>query len=314
MSRPPLMKPAQLRLLRAIGRHGQLQLAATDCGITQPAASRMLADIERQIGAPLFLRHPRGLEPTQAGALALRRSAVILHELDRLNDDVVALRQGMGGVVRIGAVSGAAIRFLVAAIRQVKAQSPAADIQVEVLPSADLLSHLVSGKIDIAISRLLPGFDTTNFDITPMQGETPSFLVRGGHPLAGRGDLTLAQVRDCEWILQHPGAPIRETTLHAFAAHGLAEPSNIVHSSSLVFTIAYLAATDAIAPVSQEMTDLLIVPPIGAGLATLTIPGVPQVAPYFLLYMRRRPLTPLAERLHQTIRDVQAQMADAPVR
>lgn len=301
MPQPLLLKPAQLRLLRAIGQHGKLQLAAEACAMSQPAASRMLAEIERLMRLPLFLRRPKGLEPTEAGRLVLRRSAVILHELDRMRGDVAGLRAGNAGTVRVGAVTGPAISYLVTAIRAIKARAPAAEIAVEVLPTRDLLTRLLAGELDFAIGRILPDFDTGDFQITPMQDEKLSFLVRAGHPLARAPRVTLTETLEAEWIMQGRGAPVREATIQAFAALGLPEPRNIVHSASLLFTIAYLAQCDAIAPVSSEVAALLMQPPINAGLHVLNIRAVPPVAPYFLLHMRRQPLSPLAAQLFEAV-------------
>ncbi|NHF74576.1 LysR family transcriptional regulator [Paracoccus xiamenensis] len=304
MSNPPArmaLKPAQLRLLAALGDHGQLQLAAEACAITQPAASRMLAEIERLLGAVLFLRQPKGLAPTEAGRLVLRRSALILREMNRMGAEVAAMREGDAGTVRVGAVTGPAVSYLVAAIREVKAQAPTADITVEVLPSSDLLRHLAASELDFAVGRILPEYDANDFDILPMRDERVSFLVRASHPLAHAPLVTLTELVGAEWIMQQRGAPIRETTLQAFAAIGLPEPANIVNTPSLLFTIAYLAQSDAVAPMSEEVADLLIHPPVAAGLRRLTVPGTVLVSPYYLLSLRRRPLSPLAQRLRAAL-------------
>ncbi len=301
-SKPRLMlKPSQLRLLSALADHGQLQLAAEACAITQPAASRMLAAIERDMGIALFLRQPKGLEPTEAGRLVLRRSAQILREMSRMAGDVAAMREGNGGAVRVGAVTGPAVSYLVAAIRDIKTRSSAADITVEVLPSADLLHRLLAGELDLAIGRILPEFDASDFEILPMREERVSFLVRDAHPLTHAPMVTLTELVGAEWIMQQRGAPIREITLQAFAQLGLAEPSNIVNTSSLLFTIAYLAGCDAIAPMSEEVADLLTGPSVAAGMRRLSVPGKVTVPPYFLLRMRRQPLSPLARRLRDAL-------------
>ena len=87
-----MLKPAQLRLLQAIAEHGQVQLAAEIVGMSQPAASRMLAETERQLGASLFLRQPRGMVPTEFGLAVLRRAAVILREMAGMVVDLENLR------------------------------------------------------------------------------------------------------------------------------------------------------------------------------------------------------------------------------
>ncbi|WP_207100031.1 LysR family transcriptional regulator [Paracoccus shandongensis] len=304
------LKPAQLRLIHEVALHGQLQLAAEALAMTQPAASRMLAEAERQIGAPLFHRQPKGMEPTEIGTTVLRRARVILREMASIEADVRALRGGYAGTVRVGAVTGPAISYLVSAIRRIKEESPGADITVDVMPSRELLMQLAAGDMDFVLGRILPEFDSDSFNILPMADEKVALMARADHPLARARLVTLTELVGQEWIMQQRGAPIREATLAAFASVGLSEPGNIVNSPSLLLTIAYLAQTDAITPVSREVADLLIRPPVKAGFTILPTPRPIRVSPYFLLDLKRRPLSPLAKRL----RDAVAQMSRSPIR
>ena len=125
--------------------------------------------------------------------------------------------------------------------------------------------------------------------------------MRRDHPMARAPMVTLTELHDHEWIMQSRGAPIREATMEAFAAVGLAEPRNIVNSPSILFTIAYLAHSDAIASVSEEVAQLLMRPPVHAGFALLAQPREIRVDPYYLLNLRRRPLSRLARRVRQKV-------------
>ncbi|MCV2447275.1 LysR family transcriptional regulator [Paracoccus sp. DMF] len=296
-----MLKPAQLRLIQQIAEHGQLQLAAETVGMTQPAASRMLAEIENQVGAQLFLRQPKGMEPTEIGRAVLRRARVILREMVSMASDVRALREGFGGTLRVGAVTGPAVGYLVSAIREIKQSAPDADITVDVMPSRELLGHLAAGEMDFVLARILPEFDSQDFNILPMRDEKVTFLTRAGHPLSRAPAVTLTELAGQEWIMQSRGAPIREAALAAFADVGLAEPKNIVNSPSLLLTIAYLAQCDAVAPMSEEVAELLIRPPVSAGFAMLQIPHEIRVSAYYLLDLKRRPLSPLAQRLRERL-------------
>ncbi|MPQ93205.1 LysR family transcriptional regulator [Thioclava sediminum] len=302
-----MLKPAQLRLIRAVAESGQLQLAAESCAMTQPAASRMLAEVERRVDAPLFTRQPKGMEPTEIGLAVLRRARAVLRELESMGSDIEALRSGHAGRVRIGAVTGPAVGYLVPAIRAVKRASPESDISVEVLPSRDLLGYLAAGEMDFILARVLPEFDSELFDITPMRDEKIVFLVRANHPLARSPFVTMTELGDYEWILQQRGAPIREATFEAFAALGLSEPRDCVNSPSLLFTIAYLAQSDAVAAVSEEVAQLLIRDPVNAGFAVLRIQQEFRVSSYYLLGLRRRPLSPLALRLREELLQLSGQ-------
>lgn len=298
---PLLLKPVQLRLIQEIAQHGQLQMAAEACGMTQPAASRMLADIEQKIGARLFLRQPKGMEPTEIGFSVLRRAQAILREYGSMASDIREMKGGEAGSVRIGAVTGPAVDILVSAIREVKATSPKAEITVDVQPSRELLTYLAAGEMDLALARILPEFDSKDFNIREMSGERIRFLVRAGHPMTRHDPVTLTQLLDYEWIMQTRGAPIREATLAAFASVGIPEPVRIVNSASLLFTIAYLSNSDAVSPLSEELARMLTQPPINAGFSILRTPHDIRVSPYYLLSLRRRVLTPLAQRFQSTI-------------
>lgn len=296
-----MLKPPALQLIQEIAAQGQLQSAAQTLGMTQPAASRMLAETECQLGGALFLRQPKGMEPTETGLAVLRRARVILREMTSMAHDLQNLREGFAGSVRIGAVTGPAVRFLVRAVRDIKQQAPDADITIDAMPSRELLTLLVAGELDMAICRILPEFDSQNFNILPMRDEKVSFVVRASHPLARAPTVTLTELHSAEWIIQQRGAPIREAALSAFAALGLTEPFNVVNSPSVVLTLAYLAESDAIAPMSHEVAELLILPPVRGGFAVLRVPHDIRVSPYYLLDLRRRPLSPLAQQLRKRL-------------
>jgi DNA-binding transcriptional LysR family regulator len=253
------------------------------------------------VGAPLFLRQPKGMELTEIGAVMVRRARAMLREMRSMAAEVQALREGQGGAVRVGAVTGPAVGYLVPAIRAIKREAPDAEITVDVLPSRDLLRQLTAGEMDFALARVLPDFDSREFEIHPMRDEKVALLVRAGHPLARAPRVTFTELTDYEWIMQERGAPIREATLEAFGAVGLAEPGNIVNSPSLLLMIAYLSRSDAIAGMSEEVAQLLTQPPVSAGFAVLTMPREVRVSPYYMLNLRRRPLSPVAARLRELV-------------
>lgn len=289
-----VLKLSQLQLLSEIAIHGQLQLAADAIAVTQPAASRMLAEIERHLGARMFVRQPKGMEPTPEGLRVLRRVEVVLREMRSMVVDVNLMKQGLAGSVSVGAVTGPAVSHLVAAIREVKSTAPSAEISVDVMPSRDLLRQLMAGEMNFVLARILPEFDGHGFEITPMHREKIVIVVRDSHPLARAPVVTLTELTGYEWVMQQRGAPIREAMVNAFAQVGLSEPRNVVSTPSILLSMAYLAQSNAVTPMVQEVASLLTQPPVSAGFSVLKLPHDIHVSPYYLLRLRRQPLTPLA--------------------
>ncbi len=288
------LKPSHLRLIRAINDCGKLQLAADAVGMSQPAASRLLSDIETDAGGALFDRLPRGMVPTAAGAAFVRRARVILAEVDALDSEVEQLRTGLAGTVRVGAVTGPAVGALVPALTMMRQKAPEIQPTVEVAPSVTLIRGLEEGRFDFVLARLGSDNDTRSFHAYPGRTEEVSLVVRSAHPLAGQ-IVSLSDILPFEFVIQEPGSPIRTALENSFLEHRLPTPSKVTNSSSLLIALSYIAGTDAIAPQTREVAQLLT-----RTNSRLSIIGIKEdiiVSSFLVLHHRHHPLSPLAKNL-----------------
>lgn len=285
------------RLVRAIAETGQLALAAEQLGITQPAASRMLAAIERTIGTSVFQRHPKGMTVTPMGEILARNAITLLNGMEQTAREVEAVGGGRSGTIRVGSVTGGAVAHVVPAIQRLKRDATRADIHIDVAPSDVLIDGLLGGDFDFVLSRIPAGTDARQFIVRRGRVEVINFLIRTGHPLDGCRTVTLEELEGYEWVIQAPHTPMRQAVEEAFLARSISLPREIVNSTSLLVMIAYLTSTDAIAPVSREVADLL-----GAGQATNGFarlePAEPLIVnPYHLIARKNHALSPLAAKL-----------------
>lgn len=294
-------KPAALRLLLRIAETGKLQLAAELMAMSQPAASRILAEIEAETGAPLFERLPRGMMPTELGVAVLRRSARILAAFEDMDSEILRLQSGQAGKVRIGAVTGPAVGYIMPALRRIWAQAPDIEATVHVAPSVDLVRGLEERHFDFIIARLPVGYDTTDLELTPARSERVALLVRQSHPLAGRPGCGMADLRAHEWVMQERGAPIRQAVENAFGRAGLDLPGRVINSSSLLVALAALATGDAITPQAQEVVDLLTQNQLSMGLVTLDVAPEIMVEPYFIIRHHHHAAPPAAAQVYQHV-------------
>lgn len=289
------------RLIRAIYETGQLAIAAERMSLTQPAASRMLASIERLVGLTLFVRHPKGMTATPAGEILARNAAGLLNGLEQTLQEVTAVTSGKSGSVRVGSVTGGAVAFVVPAIQKLKANVGSADIYVDVAPSDVLIQGLIDGEYDFVLSRLPPGTDSRQFNILTGRVEIIRFLVREGHPLAGEKKLRLGDLSDYEWLMQAPRTPLRHAIEEAFLSQGLPSPQETVNTTSLLVMISYLTTSDAIAPITQEVVELLGPKVFGGRVAALDVADSVVVTPYHLISRKHQLMSPLATRLRELV-------------
>jgi DNA-binding transcriptional LysR family regulator len=290
-----------LRLIRAIHKTGQLALAAEELSMTQPAASRMLANIERALGTPVFLRHPKGMDPTPVGEMLARNAADLLYGLDQALLEVDAVGAGRAGSARVGSVTGSALAFVVPAVQTLKKTTTGADIHIDVAPSDALMAGLLKGDYDFILSRIPAGTDARQFAIWRGRSEVVRFLVRRDHPLAGRGQLDLRELADYEWVNQAPHTPLRQAVESAFITEGIPLPGEIVNSTSLLVMLPYLVSSNAIAPVSREVADLLETRVQAQNLAAIDVKQTIVVHPYHLISLKNQLISPLAERLRDML-------------
>src|SRR3954451_1495584 len=119
------LKLRHLQLLVALDEARNLNRAAQSLGITQPAASKLLAEIERMLGGPVFDRRPRGVEPNAHGEVLVRRARAVLVELEQAGAELNSLRDGTGGRAAIGAVTAPAVDAVARAVEAVQRATPA---------------------------------------------------------------------------------------------------------------------------------------------------------------------------------------------
>jgi len=291
------LKPTHLRLIVETARHQKLNVAAEQLGMSQPAASRILSDIETQVGAELFIRHPRWMEPTPIGEAFLKHARAVLMDLESLETELESLSKGYSGDLRVGSVTGPAVGLLVPAIRKIKADSPDIEATIEIAPSTQLVRRLKEGELDFIIGRLAPDDDRKEFRVHPARTEVVALIVRREHPLAGKPKVTLAELANFEWVMQERGAPIRHAVEDAFVNSDAPTPTYVSNSSSLVVALTLLAQSDTVAPVSEEVATLLTGAAIGANLAKLRLEQTITVSPFYVIENRAQPLSRVAERV-----------------
>ena len=141
-----------LRLLVALDDHGSLLKAAEQMAISQPGATKALQEIESALGAPLFTRTNRGLEPNDLGHCVIRYARLINTDLAHLREEMSGILQGHGGRLSIGVIMGA-VPLLTEVITRLREKRPSLSVQVVEDNSARLLRLLDEGRLDMAICR-----------------------------------------------------------------------------------------------------------------------------------------------------------------
>jgi DNA-binding transcriptional LysR family regulator len=292
------LKLRHLLLLVALDDHRKLHRAADAMNLSQPAASKMLGEVEKIVGVPLFERLPRGIEPTWYGEALIRRTRTVLAELGQAGAEIAALKVGEGGAVAIGTVMSPAVDVVVDALEAVRARMPRVQISIQVDTSDVLTEKLIGSKLDFVIARIPPGADPKPFDYREVGEEEGCLLVRAEHPLAGRETVLPSDLFDRDWVMQPRGSLLRRSVEALLRRHGVPPPERVVNTPSVMMAAVLAAKTDAIAPLAAPVGDLFV----GAGrFAKLRLSEPLTVEPYGLIRLAGRPLSPAAAELYRAV-------------
>jgi len=296
------LKLSHLRLILAIADSGQVSAAADALNISQPAASRMLHEVESLLKAPLCQRVARGVEMTRFGEAMAKRARSILLEIREASREITELKTGYGGSVNMGSVTGPAISLAVPAIRRVRGMYPAIQINCHVEASNVLARELLSARYDFVIGRLPDEFNPRDFEARPLGVEISCLVVRAGHPLLAKAPPKLEELRDYEWVFQPHGALLRRSIERLFIDSNVLLPDNIVSTPSVLMTMAMVAGSDAIAPIAREVAEFIAGTTGRIGeIAILEVGFEIGLEPYSLITARGRGLPPSARLLHDLI-------------
>lgn len=296
------LKLNHLRMIVTIEDHGQISAAAETMNMSQPAASRMLSEMESIVKSPLYERVARGVVLTPFGLALAKRARKILLELREAGRELGALRTGKGGAVFLGAVTAPAISLVVPAIQRVTRAYPGIEINIEVENSNVLARELLAARHDFIISRIPDDLDPRLFLAHEIGVEKACLVVRNGHPLLAKGVASLQDLAGYDWVFQPPGTLLRRKVEDIFLTAGVPLPENVVNTSSLLLTLAVVCKTDAIAPIALDMAQFICGQSSQAGESSiLPIDFDIDVRPYSLITARERAMPPSARLLHDMI-------------
>jgi DNA-binding transcriptional LysR family regulator len=246
------LKMRQIALLAHLDDERCVMRAAEAVGMTQPAASKLLREIEDALQVQLFERHARGIVPTSSGEILVRHARSILSEINLAQQELATLKSGLSGQASLGTITAPAATLVPAAIGLLKRKHPRLLVNVELDHSRPLVEKLFQGQLDVLVARLPDSGSAESLQFEPLGDERHAVIVGGQSSLAGKRDVQLDDLVQCPWILPPPDSVLRERLMGLFVQRGLPVPPNVIQTRSLPVITNLLRATDAVAVLQHE--------------------------------------------------------------
>lgn len=255
------LRMRQVALMLAVDEFRTLHAAAQHLGMSQPAATKMLHELEDALGEPLFDRIGRGLVLNAAGHAVMNTFRGLRNSMAALGRELHELRLGSSGKLLVGSITAAAPTYLSAAMLALKQEYPLLSFELSVDTSDRLIEMLRDGRLDVVIGRMPDPTSPANQDcvFTPVGEEALSVVVACDHPLTpapkSRRRLDFHALLDYPWVLQLRGSPLREIIEQEFRSHHAAVPPGPVETSSFLTATDLIAHSRMIAVIPRSMAD-----------------------------------------------------------
>jgi DNA-binding transcriptional LysR family regulator len=249
----------QLRVLRAVAAAGSFSAAADELDYTQPAVSRIVAALERELGAALVDRATRPLRLTDAGVALMRHAEQIFAHLAGAEAEIQAITQLDAGTLRVGTFSSAGAAFVVDAVAALRRAHPRIEVtMVEDWPSG-LVSGLRDGDLDVAVVFDFPqaGEDIgAGLDLERLLDDPLLLVLPADHRLAARKRVSFRDLVDEDWLLPAfgPDSPSLRLINRGCANAGF-EPSVVCRINDCQMTQAMIATGVGISMLPRLMLD-----------------------------------------------------------
>ncbi|MFY3629025.1 LysR family transcriptional regulator [Achromobacter xylosoxidans] len=246
------LRQRHLVLLENIARHGTLTRVAAATDISQPAATKALAELEAIFGAPLFLRTGRGMQPTPLGELALVRARRMQSDLDLWAREVEALHDGRAAHLHVGVVPYVSSALLTAAIGRLH-QRHGVTLTLHRATTDHLVPMLRRHELDCVISRATSTVAQDDLDHRVLYRQRPRVIAhsRLAQRLARRAP-DWAQLAGMDWVLPAVNTPTRQLIVEHFIRAGLRSPSPVLEAYSTDVIEGMLSANPALVSVVPE--------------------------------------------------------------
>ena len=244
----------RLQLLIAYAEHRHLKAAALSLGITQPAASMALRDLEANAACALFDRSGGGMRLNAAGELLLLHIKRALSQLRIAVTEIAALKGVIEGQVTVGALPFGRPYMLPVAIGRLLARHPRVHVRTVEGPLDTLSARLRAGDVDLILGALPPPPPRTDLVLEALFQESMSVIARADHPmLKARARPTLRDALRQAWVLPQRGTPSRDVLSEMLAQQGHAQPRVAVESSDLSIIRGLLLETDLVSAASRHL-------------------------------------------------------------
>ena len=295
-----------LHVFLTVSQRGSMARAAAQLGVSQPAVSGVIADLERTLGVPLFERSTRGVKPTVYAREMMDRSVAAFDELKQGIRTLENLADPEVGEVWIGCIETVTALVLPPILGEFMRRYPRVVVHVLRLSSPMTeFRDLCERNLDLVLGRMTrePAQDC-ELVFEPLFEDRTVVVAGAQSRWARRRKIDLADLADAQWALSTPECRTHTAIKEAFDARGLRPPQVALISQSIPLRLS-LVASGAYLSVFPESIRSFKGYQGNVRILPIDLPASPT--PFAIITLRSRNLNPVAQRFIEHLRGYRLQ-------
>jgi DNA-binding transcriptional LysR family regulator len=286
------MKFHHLNAVTAVADKGSLRAAARALGMSQPALTHSIGELERELGASLFERRARGMALTPVGELFVQRARAITSEARRAQDEVAQFLGGSAGEVAVCLSVVAHMALMPMALPLFQKRYPQVRLRIVEGPFPTVESRLREGNIDFYIGPSPEAALTRGCIVEKLFDNTRVIFARKGHPLAGA--TSLKELMGARWMATGITERAEAEFEEFFSSHGLPMPPITVQCESMASILMTLMSSDTLTVTLRQFSEFPLTRDALQVIDTRETMSAPPIA---IVRRAALPLTPAADYL-----------------
>jgi LysR family transcriptional regulator of abg operon len=245
------MKLTGLRALTAAVEEGSLRSAARRLGVSQPALTKMIRELERELATKLLLRSTTGVLATAQGSVLYNRTAAAERELAQAVEQIRQLGGEMTGSLTVGAVPLAVMLLIPESVRTFGLEFPSIQLRIFEELYIEQLTRLRRGEVDIALGPLPGHLPPGEFAVEILMPISMVIVVRKSNPL--RRARRLADLAEARWVYTGATTPESGYARTLYELHGLKPPPAGAVVNSTLGLLAIIASGNWVGLLPQQI-------------------------------------------------------------
>lgn len=246
------MKLTQIRDLVATLESGSIRGAARQLGVSQPAVTKSIRQLEADLGAALIVRTSQGTEPTEAGRLLLARARIVQSELAKVRADIAALKGDQDARLAVGVGLVPATMLILPTLAGYRRLRPLTVVRLVEGTGTTLIPSVRDSTLDLAVTQRVQPANAPGLKFKTLTRVRLILAARRGHPMLKAQ--SLRELAGASWAIYRPpgtGGVLEQM----FAADGLPHPQDYVHCESGLLMVSLLATSDLIGVLAPPVVN-----------------------------------------------------------